>query len=81
LADIPLASVPHRAQIEPSSVVERPAHDDAAAGIAYALTEAMDRRALRATAEELISYSDAARRGPAQLVETDFGLELEGGAG
>src|SRR5437667_2184336 len=50
------------------------------AGIAYALTEAMDEGHCGLPAEELISLTQTLLEVPAELVETALGLELEGGA-
>jgi len=50
------------------------------AGIAYALTEAMDEGHCGLPAEELISLTQTLLEVPAELVETALGLELESGA-
>jgi exodeoxyribonuclease V alpha subunit len=50
------------------------------AGIAYALTEAMDEGHCGLPAEELISLTQTLLEVPAELVETALGLELEDGA-
>jgi exodeoxyribonuclease V alpha subunit len=50
------------------------------AGIAYALTEAMDEGHCGLPAEELISLTQTLLEVPVELVETALGLELEGGA-
>src|ERR1700758_3874566 len=50
------------------------------AGIAYALTEAMDEGHCGLPAEELVSLTQTLLEVPAELVETALGLELEGGA-
>jgi exodeoxyribonuclease V alpha subunit len=49
------------------------------AGIAYALTEAMDDGHCGLPAEDLISLTQTLLEVPAALVETALGLELEGG--
>jgi exodeoxyribonuclease V alpha subunit len=50
------------------------------AGIAYALTEAMDEGHCGLQAEELMSLTQTLLEVPAELVETALGLELENGA-
>ena len=50
------------------------------AGIAYALTEAMDEGHCGLPAEELISLTQTLLEVPTELVDTALGLELEGGA-
>ena len=50
------------------------------AGIAYALTEAMDEGHCGLPSEELISLTKTLLEVPAELVETALGVELEGGA-
>jgi exodeoxyribonuclease V alpha subunit len=60
--------------------IERTAPIRVRAGIAYALTEAMDEGHCGLPAEELISLTQTLLEVPGQLVETALGLELEGGA-
>ena len=50
------------------------------AGIAYALTEAMDEGHCGLPAEEAISLTETLLEVPAELVETAVSLELEDGA-
>jgi len=50
------------------------------AGIAYALTEAMDEGHCGLPAEELISHTQTLLEVPAELVETALGHELDAGA-
>jgi exodeoxyribonuclease V alpha subunit len=50
------------------------------AGIAYALTEAMDEGHCGLPSEELISLTQTLLEVPTELVETALGLELDGGA-
>ena len=60
--------------------IERTALIRVRAGIAYALTEAMDEGHCGLPAEELISLTQTLLEVPVELVETALGLELEGGA-
>jgi exodeoxyribonuclease V alpha subunit len=60
--------------------IERTALIRVRAGIAYALTEAMDEGHCGFPAEELISLTQTLLEVPVELVETALGLELEGGA-
>jgi exodeoxyribonuclease V alpha subunit len=60
--------------------IERTALIRVRAGIAYALTEAMDEGNCGLPAEELISLTQTLLEVPVELVETALGLELEGGA-
>jgi exodeoxyribonuclease V alpha subunit len=67
-------------QIAAKLGIEKTALIRVRAGIAYALTEAMDEGHCGLPAEELISLTPTLLEVPAELVETALGLELEGGA-
>src|SRR5207244_4034717 len=67
-------------QIAAKLGIEKTALIRVRAGIAYALTEAMDEGHCGLPAEELISLTQTLLEVPAELVETALGLELEGGA-
>src|SRR5216683_430245 len=67
-------------QIAAKLGIEKTALIRVRAGIAYALTEAMDEGHCGLPAEELISLTQTLLEVPAELVETALGLELDGGA-
>jgi ATP-dependent exoDNAse (exonuclease V) alpha subunit len=67
-------------QIAAKLGIEKTALIRVRAGIAYALTEAMDEGHCGLPAEELISLTQTLLEVPAELVEAALGLELEGGA-
>jgi exodeoxyribonuclease V alpha subunit len=67
-------------QIAAKLGIEKTALIRVRAGIAYALTEAMDEGHCGLRAEELIPLTQDLLEVPAELVETALGLELEGGA-
>src|SRR6202043_2158918 len=67
-------------QIAAKLGIEKTALIRVRAGIAYALTEAMDEGHCGLPDEELISLTQALLEVPAELVNTALGLELEGGA-
>src|SRR6266481_4143419 len=67
-------------QIAAKLGIEKTALIRVRAGIAYALTEAMDEGHCGLPAEELISLTQTLLEVPAELVETALDLELEGGA-
>jgi exodeoxyribonuclease V alpha subunit len=67
-------------QIAAKLGIEKTALIRVRAGIAYALTEAMDEGHCGLPAEELISLTQTLLEVPAELVETALGLELGGGA-
>src|SRR5438477_636156 len=67
-------------QIAAKLGIEKTALIRVRAGIAYALTEAMDEGHCGLPAEELISLGQTLLEVPAELVDTALGLELEGGA-
>src|SRR6266481_293380 len=67
-------------QIATKLGIEKTALIRVRAGIAYALTEAMDEGHCGLPAEELISLTQTLLEVPAELVETALDLELEGGA-
>ena len=67
-------------QIAAKLGIERTALIRVRAGIAYALTEAMDEGHCGLPAEELISLTQTLLEVPAELVETALGLELGEGA-
>src|ERR1700726_3343207 len=67
-------------QIAAKLGIERTALIRVRAGIAYALTEAMDEGHCGLPDEELISLTQTLLEVPTELVDTALGLELEGGA-
>src|SRR5229473_5185205 len=67
-------------QIAAKLGIEKTALIRVRAGIAYALTEAMDEGHCGLPAQELISLTQTLLEVPVELVETALGLELEGGA-
>jgi exodeoxyribonuclease V alpha subunit len=67
-------------QIAAKLGIEKTALIRVRAGIAYALTEAMDEGHCGLPAEELISLTQSLLEVSAELVETALGHELEGGA-
>jgi exodeoxyribonuclease V alpha subunit len=67
-------------QIAAKLGIEKTALIRVRAGIAYALTEAMDEGHCGLPAEELISLTQTLLEVPTELVDTALGLELEGGA-
>jgi exodeoxyribonuclease V alpha subunit len=67
-------------QIAAKLGIEKTALIRVRAGIAHALTEAMDEGHCGLPAEELISLTQTLLEVPAELVETALGLELEAGA-
>jgi exodeoxyribonuclease V alpha subunit len=67
-------------QIAAKLGIEKTALTRVRAGIAYALTEAMDEGHCGLPAEELISLTQTLLEVPAELVETALGLELGQGA-
>jgi exodeoxyribonuclease V alpha subunit len=67
-------------QIAAKLGIEKTALIRVRAGIAYALTEAMDEGHCGLPAEELTSLTQTLLEVPTELVETALGLELEGGA-
>src|SRR5271167_4256870 len=67
-------------QIAAKLGIEKTALIRVRAGIAYALTEAMDEGHCGLPAEELISLTQTLLEGPAELVETALRLELDDGA-
>src|SRR6201981_2633340 len=68
------------AQIAAKLGIEKPALIRVRAGIAYALTEAMDEGHCGLPVEELVLLTEKLLEVPAELVETALNLELEGGA-
>jgi len=67
-------------QIAAKLGIEKTALIRVRAGIAYALTEAMDEGHCGLPADELVSLTETLLEVPPELVETALGLELEGGA-
>jgi exodeoxyribonuclease V alpha subunit len=67
-------------QIAAKLGIEKTALIRVRAGIAYALTEAMDEGHCGLPAEELLPLTQKLLEVPAELVETALGLELQGGA-
>jgi exodeoxyribonuclease V alpha subunit len=67
-------------QIAAKLGIEKTALIRVRAGIAYALTEAMDEGHCSLPAEELISLAQTLLEVAAELLDTALGLELEGGA-
>src|SRR6266436_2859262 len=67
-------------QIAAKLGIEKTALIRVRAGIAYALTEAMDEGHCGLPADELVSLTQTLLEVTAELVETALGLELEGGA-
>jgi exodeoxyribonuclease V alpha subunit len=67
-------------QIAAKLGIEKTALIRVRAGIAYALTEAMDEGHCGLPSEELISLTQTLLEVPGELVETALGLELEGGS-
>src|SRR5207237_875943 len=67
-------------QIAAKLGIEKTALIRVRAGIAYALTEAMDEGHCGLPGEELVSLTQTLLEVPAELVETALGLELEDGA-
>src|ERR1700692_1858135 len=67
-------------QIAAKLGIEKTALIRVRAGIAYALSEAMDEGHCGLPAEELISLTQTLLEVPEELVDTALGLELEGGA-